>query len=178
LLKSIEHPAGAAVPKPLSLLSLLESEGPRLHALLARITLSAHAAEDLMQDLFLKLAASPAFAAARDPAAYARRAAIHLAYDWRRSQPPSASLAADPSDPAPPPFAALSDHEQWSRLLDHAAALPELTREAFARHYLQHESFAAIAASLDKTPHQIRALCHKAIAFLRSQFPEASHAPR
>ena len=42
-------------------LSLLEAEGPRLYALLARITLREDVAEDLMQELFLKLNRSRPF---------------------------------------------------------------------------------------------------------------------
>jgi RNA polymerase sigma factor (sigma-70 family) len=172
------------MPDPfLSLLNLLDQEGRPLHALLTRLTLDPHAAEDLMQDLFLKLAANPAFTTAKNPPAYLRQAAIHLALDWRRARLRTNTITAlpDPPDPAPLPAAALADHEQWSRILDAAAFLPTLTREAFILHYVQQHSSAEIAAILDKTPHQIRALCHKAITALQTQLAapnkEACHAP-
>ena len=56
-----------------------------------------------MQELFLKLAANPAFAAAKNPPADLRQAALHLALDWRRARLRSHTVAMlpDPPDPAP-----------------------------------------------------------------------------
>ena len=68
------------------MLRVLEENGPGLHALLTRLVLRPGVAEDLMQDLFVNLGRSEEFGRCRNPAAYARRAAIHLAFNWRRSQ--------------------------------------------------------------------------------------------
>ena len=65
-------------------LELLESSGESLHRLLGRLTLEEHATGDLLQELFIRLGGSNGFEGARDPAAYARRAAINLAFEWRR----------------------------------------------------------------------------------------------
>ena len=152
------------------LLDLLHTEGRPLHALLTRLTLDPHAAEDLMQDLFLKLAANPAFAAAKNPGAYLRQSAIHLALDWRKRKRPAANTnLPEPCDPAPLPGVAAATHEQWSHILDIAADLPPATREAFVLHYIHQLPFNEIAAAMDKTPHQVRGLCHKAISALRSK---------
>lgn len=45
-------------------LELLQHNGPRIHRLLTRLTLSEDVAADLMQDLFLKLRSSDGFACA------------------------------------------------------------------------------------------------------------------
>lgn len=171
------------------LLLLLDREGPGLHALLYRLTLSTHAAEDLMQELFLKLASNPAFLEARNPAAYLRTAALHLALDWRRSprNAPTAAADAAPADPAPSPLANLLRHEQWTQVLDAIATLTGQARAAFVLHYVQQESYEDIAMHLDTTPHHVRSLCHKAIVSLRARLatppasdtshPESAHAP-
>jgi len=152
------------------LLDLLAQEGRSLHALLTRLTLDPHTAEDLMQELFLKLATNPAFAAARNQSAYARQSTIHLALDWRRAHRPTPTLPhVDPLDPAPSAYDRLTQKEQWAHILDAAAELPGQTREAFVLHYLQCAPYEEIAGHFGKTPHQVRALCHKAVDTLREQ---------
>jgi RNA polymerase sigma factor (sigma-70 family) len=163
-------------------LVLLETAGPRLHALLWRLTLRLDIAEDLMQELFINLDRSPGFIAADDPLAYARRAAVNLALNWRRSQ----SRRIDRSElscqiPAlnEPALAGLIQHEQVDRVLDAMAHLSDTMRQVVVLHYFQQEPYDAIASTMGKTEHQVRALCSKAIQQLRhalGQVPEASDA--
>ena len=80
------------------LLRLLDAEGPRLHALLIRVTLREDVAEDLMQELFLKLNRSKAFDRAVDPVAYAGRTAVNLAFDWRHRQKRRSESNSIPAD--------------------------------------------------------------------------------
>ena len=68
------------------LLELLQRSGARLHALLVRVTLREDVAEDLLQELFLRLDASAGFYEASSREAYAQTAAIRLAFDWRRAR--------------------------------------------------------------------------------------------
>jgi RNA polymerase sigma-70 factor (ECF subfamily) len=148
--------------------------------MLTRLTLDSHAAEDLMQDLFVKLAKAPAFKSAENPAAYVRQAAIHMALDWRRTRArQAAATAAAPqtaaADQAPPAPTAAAQQEEWARVLDASTELPGLTREAFVLHYVEQKSFVEVAQQMGKTPHQVRALCHKAIEHLRKQLTEALH---
>lgn len=63
---------------------LLRSEGDRLYRLLWRLTQREDVAEDLLQELTLKLAESDGFGVSDQPYAYARAAAVNLACDWRR----------------------------------------------------------------------------------------------
>lgn len=154
------------------LLELLEREGRSLHTLLARLTLRADVAEDLMQELFIKLARTPGITQVQNPSAYLHRAAIHLAFDWRRSQRHEVSmkLASDAlADETPLPLTSLIQREQWQEILEVANDLSELSREAFVLHYVQEEPFETIAARLEKTPHQVRGLCHKAIRYIRGR---------
>jgi DNA-directed RNA polymerase specialized sigma24 family protein len=71
------------------LLEFLENSGPGLHAMLTRLTLREEVAEDLMQELFIRLSKSKAFEKARNRQAYARRCAINLAFDWRQRSGPN-----------------------------------------------------------------------------------------
>jgi len=65
------------------ILELLEEYGPELHRMLVRVTHSHHAAEDLLQDLFVKLHGRDHLHG-ENPRAYLRKAAINAAFDWRR----------------------------------------------------------------------------------------------
>lgn len=159
------------------LLDLLETAGPRLHGLLVRLTLREDIAEDLMQDLFLKLSQAKGFQNADDPAAYARRAAIHLAFDWRRSQArnaPAAPILTDPAVDAPSPLSCLIQREEYEEVLGSLDKLSELGRDVLLLRYLEQEPYEEIARQVGKTPHQVRALCHKAIVRLRSLLSESS----
>ena len=69
------------------LLELLDRSGAELYALVTRLTLREDIAEELMQDLFIKLKNSRGAARVANLDAYARRAAINLAFDWRRARP-------------------------------------------------------------------------------------------
>ena len=62
---------------------LLDALGPQVHRLLVRMTRSEDAAEDLLQDLFVKLLTKPHMSV-EDSRAYLRQSAIHAAIDWRR----------------------------------------------------------------------------------------------
>ncbi len=68
------------------MLELLNDQGARLHGLLLKLTLREDVAEDLMQDLVIKLANSNGFANADSRLAYAMTTAANLVYAWRRSR--------------------------------------------------------------------------------------------
>ena len=154
-----------------TLLDLLDTAGGSLYALLTRLTLSQDVAEDLMQELFIKLSRSRGFARAGNQPAYARRAAMNLAFDWRRAQrrgPTTTALPAEPSAPGTSPLGKLVRDERLAQILDAAAKLGGLSRTAFVLRHVQQESYEVVADHLGKTPHQARALCHKAIEQIRS----------
>jgi len=153
------------------LLELLETSGARLHALLTRLTLREDVAEELMQELFLKLNG------AKDPGgidcwyAYARRTAINLAFDWRRRQKtrrtcPLDELPERASDDGEP-LGRLIQSEELEEVLAAIHRLAGASREAFVMRYIEQNSYEEIADQLGRTVHQAHGLCHKAMSALR-----------
>ena len=162
---------------PDGLLSLLEMHGAELHALLARLTMRADVADDLLQELFLKLRRSEGFARADNRKAYAFRTAIHLAFDWRQAQWPIVPLKTEPVAPAASPLECLLDAEEMAQMLDAMRSLSELNRQVLVLRYLQHQEYAEIAQQVGKTEHQVRGLCHKALGQLRTILRPAVSEP-
>lgn len=157
------------------IVEFLDEHGRVLFSLLYRVTLREDAAEDLMQELFLKLDASETFPTARRPLAYARRAALHLAFDWRRKHRQGSTTGdADQQavDHRPSPLEGLIAAEQLQAVLNAMAGLSDRNCELLTLHYIEQQSYEAIACDYGKTPHQIRALCHKALAQLRALLSE------
>jgi len=148
------------------LLDLLESHGERMHTLLTRLTLCESTAEDLLQDLFIRLSKSESFDLARNQSLYAIRAATNLAFEWRRKQQrtiQSQSLTDEPIARDMSPGDVLEHKEEYARVLRALDGMSELGRQVIVLHRLQGESYDAIGSQLGKTPHQVRAICSKAI---------------
>lgn len=153
-----------------SILALLERAGPGLHALLTRLTLREDVAEDLMQDLFLKLCNARALEGASNPSAYARRVAINLAFDWRRRQQEGPLLLDEFREPVShenSPLARLVQAEEVEQVLDAISRLNGLSRQALVLRYIEQNSYEEIACALDRDPHQVRALCAKGLKRVR-----------
>jgi RNA polymerase sigma-70 factor (ECF subfamily) len=151
------------------LLELLDTHGARLHGLLFKLTLREDVAEDLMQDLAIKLASSDGFAKARSPLGYALIAAATLAYTWRRKRRAMTDSQAMANLAAPQAGAIdqLLRTERQQRLLDAVAALPETMRETVTLRYLEQWSHARIADHLGQSPASVRMACHRAVRHLR-----------
>ncbi len=153
------------------LLELLEKSGARLHTLLTRLTLREDVAEELMQELFIKLSNTNDLNDVKNLSAYARKAAINLAFDWRRSQKRTA-LGLDrlnkPASNDNSPLAKLVQREELQEILNAIEKINTPAREVFVMRYIQQESYDDIAKQLGKTPHQARALCSKTLSHLRN----------
>ncbi|MEZ6101646.1 MAG: sigma-70 family RNA polymerase sigma factor [Pirellulaceae bacterium] len=152
------------------LLAILESHGSRIHVLLTRLTMCESTAEDLLQELFLRLSKSESFGNARDQTAYAIRTATNLAFEWRRIQQKrvrSESLTDDPVAPTSSPDDSLERRESCAQVLHALDQLSEISRQVIVLHRLEEQSYESIAAQLQKTPHQVRAICSKGVAQLR-----------
>jgi RNA polymerase sigma factor (sigma-70 family) len=159
--------------EPDRLLGILEAHGAELHALLTRLTLRTGVAADLLQDLFLKLNNADGFRQAQNPKAYVFRTAVHLAFDWRRSQRQCEHLTTEPAAVADSPLDQLIDAEELEQVLDAIQHLSPLSQQVVVLRYLQHEEYAAIADQVGKTEHQVRAVCAKAIGQLRTLLQSA-----
>jgi RNA polymerase sigma factor (sigma-70 family) len=152
------------------LLELLDRSGARLLALLTRLTLREDVAEELMQELFVKLSTVSRRARIDCWEAYARRTAIHLAFDWRRRRIRQTRPLEDvraPVAPARGPLGDVVQKEAFEQVLVAVERLNGTSREAFVMRYIQQDSYEAIAEQLGKTPHQVRALCFRAMKRLR-----------
>jgi RNA polymerase sigma-70 factor (ECF subfamily) len=173
-------PESAVSADPHGLLSLLEQYGAELHALLTRLTLRAGVAEDLLQELFLKLRHNEGMAQATNPRAYLFRTAMNLAFDWRRSQRPTEPLDHEPVARTQAPIDLLIDAEDWEQILDALPQVSELSRQALVLRYLQRQDYAEIATQLDRTEHQVRGLCARGLEQLRSLLrpPSRPHEQR
>jgi RNA polymerase sigma factor (sigma-70 family) len=162
------------------LLELLDKSGADLYALLTRLTLREDIAEELMQELFIKLNNSRSIGKIANWNAYARRAAINLAFDWRRSQKLTVSAMGQVAEPASnddSPLGKLIHTEELAETLDAVGRLKKASREVLVMRYLQQESYDNIAEQLGKTSHQVRALCSRAIRNLRNVLGSNEHKP-
>jgi RNA polymerase sigma factor (sigma-70 family) len=163
--------------EPDELPNILETHGAELHALLTRLTLRADVAEDLLQELFLKLRRAAGFTRAVDRKAYAIRAAVHLAFDWRRMRRTTEPLLSDPPGVAESPLGRLIDADELDRILDAMQKLSERSRQVLVLHFIEQQDYAQIAAQLRKTEHQVRGLCHKGLTKLRTICRQPAHEP-
>jgi RNA polymerase sigma-70 factor (ECF subfamily) len=161
------------------LLELLDMSGAELFALLTRLTLREDIAEELMQDLFIKLSHSRGLEKADNRGAYARRAAINLAFDWRRTHRRAAlrlervrrQASNDDS-----PLTKMIHSEELRDILDALSQLKKTSREALVMRYIQQESYDHIAEQMGKTSHQVRAMCSRAVQHLR-RIVDSNHRP-
>ena len=162
------------------LLELLETCGAGLYALLTRLTLREDVAEELMQDLFLRLHTARDQGGIECWQAYARRTAIHLAFDWCRRQKTRRARSLDDLMEQPSqtgsPLNELIEAEELEQVLAAIGRLRRDSREAFVMRYIQQDSYEEIARQLGKTPHHARALCSRAMNTLRGTI-ECNHPP-
>ena len=154
------------------LLRLLDEHGPGLHALLVKLTLRKDAAEDLLQDLFIRMSESKGFRLSPTPERYLFRAAVNLAFDWRKqmrrsSAASQAQLIDEDIAEWDSPVEKAIRQEELERVLVAMERLPERHRELIALRYLHGWSYDELAMNLNSTPHRVRALCSKTVARLR-----------
>ncbi len=152
------------------LLELLDKSGASLFTLLTRLTLRQDAAEELMQELFLRLSSSRGFEKSNSRDAYARRVAINLAFDWRRKFRQKANgqeFAYEVVSNDGSPLSKIIRTEELEDMLNAIEKLNEKGRQAIVMRYIQEQSYEDIAEQIGKTPHQTRAICSKAMTRLR-----------
>jgi RNA polymerase sigma-70 factor (ECF subfamily) len=153
-------------------LQLLDKSGETFYRLLTRLTLREDIAEELMQELFIKLSNTNDLNDVENLDAYARRTAINLAYDWRRSNKRN-SIGLDrlqePASNDNSPLANMVRTEELEQVLDSIGKLNKSSRVILVMRYIEEQSTEDIAEQLQKTPHQVRALCSRAIGDLRDK---------
>lgn len=136
---------------------------------MARLTRREDIVGDLLQELFLRLLNSRAFNNAHDPSAYAYRAAINLAFEWRRRQqtpcPPSEQNCRNRDDSSA--LEKIIQAEELKQVLDATSRLNDLARDVVVMRYIEQDSYETISERLGKKPQHIRSVCAKAMAQLR-----------
>ena len=153
------------------LLEFLDKSGVGLYTLLTRLTLRKETAEELMQELFIKLSKSKGFEKSTNQDAYVRRAAINLAFDWRRKFRQKLILSpvvCEPVSKEISPLSKLIQTEELEEMLDAIGRLNKSWRQAIVMRYIQQQSYDDIAEQMNKTPHHVRAICSKALNRLRN----------
>jgi RNA polymerase sigma factor (sigma-70 family) len=152
------------------LLELLDKSGASLFTLLTRLTLREDVAEELMQELFIKLS-SRHFDRARNRYAYARKTAINLAFEWRRNHKVNHIGLDHISEPACNRLSPLNElvrAEELDEIMNAIGKLRRLPREVIVMRYIQQEPYDSIAEQLGKTNHHVRALCSRALIRIRN----------
>lgn len=148
---------------------MLDTSGPRLHRLLARLTRREDVVGDLLQELLTRLWNSNGFDETRDPFAYAHRAAVNLAFEWRRAQKTMCQLSEEncPAAESLSAPAKMIRAEELEQVLDATAKLSDLARNVVVMRYIEQASYEEIGRRLGKRPQHIRSVCAKAMAQLR-----------
>lgn len=152
------------------LLELLEKYGDSLHRLLFRLTFSEQAAEDLLQELFIKLLGSANTSDVNNLYLYARRTAMNLAFDHlrglRRTRldgEPAENAATEKSKP----LDELIRREEHRLILEAVSKLKNPYRDIIVLRYIEQQPYELIAEQMGKSSHNIRAVCSKGIKKLR-----------
>lgn len=169
------RPAGDyAIPVHQLTLTLLEAHGRHLHALLYRLTLRHDAAEELMQELALKLLGSAGFAKAEQPYAFARTVALNLGFEWRRRRTRKCEteispMLVEPASDAHLPLTDMMHTERVQHVLNELAQLDEPDRLVLAMRFLESRRYDDIGRELNRDAHHVRAMCSRAIVKLRDR---------
>lgn len=178
---------------PDALEALVEAYSPRVFGLLYRMARSRSAAEDLMQETFLRMVRGiGAYEHSGRFEAWLFRIAANLARDYirrRRRRGASASLEqravdgedysvdVEDRDQAPPPMR-LAETEDVEHLNACLAKLPELDREIILLRHFADLSFREIAETLNVPLGTALARAHRALARLRSEYLGDEERPR
>lgn len=152
------------------LLELLDKSGAELFALLTRLTLRQDVAEELMQELFIKLSHSRGPDKTTNWDAYARKAAINLAFDWRRSRKRAElrqEQVREPTTDGESPLGKLVHAEELHEILNAIERLNKVSRQVLVMRYIEQKSYENIAGELGKSSHHVRTLCSRAMNRLR-----------
>lgn len=154
------------------LLELLEQKGKSLYKLLFRLTLSEEAAEELLQELFVRLGKSKRYSDIENLYAYARKTALNLAFDYyRRSKRNIVSLEGIEGNLSrtDSPMTELMKREEILQILEAVSRLKGNLRKVVVMRYIEEQSYEEIGAAIGTSSHQVRALCSRGIKKLKER---------
>lgn len=164
--------------------ALVDTFGPRLYGFLFRLTGSRHDAEDLLQEVFVRLVRnigryevdgsfeSWLFRIAgnlvRDRVRRLRRRAPMRSIDEPQGEMPPLSDIADPDSSGESPAAAMSRNEQVDMLQLALAQLPDPEREVVLLRHFSSMNFTEIAAAMETPLGTALARAHRGLNKLRA----------
>jgi RNA polymerase sigma-70 factor (sigma-E family) len=153
-------PMGLADPAPLAPAPRFEdfyrAQYEPMLRLAYLLTHSRQAAEDLVQDSFLRV--QPRWGTLDTPAAYLRRTVTNACYSWHRRRRREVATEVEAPAPADP------EHDE---LWDALARLAPRRRAALVLRYYLDLSEADIADALGCRPGTVKSLTHRGLADLR-----------
>lgn len=173
----VELLAGVGKREPAAIRALVARKLPRLLALATRMLGDRMEAEDVAQEVFVRIWEN----AARWREGEARfdtwlhRVAINLCYDrLRKHRPTPADDVPDEPDPAPSPDAAWEARVRDARIKTALAQLPSRQREALVLSYYQELSNTDAAALMGVTVDALESLLSRARRNLRTLLAESA----
>jgi RNA polymerase sigma factor (sigma-70 family) len=146
-------------PQDAGLRAHFDAHRPALRRMIAARLSSPEDAEDLMQELWIRLASVESGPVA-NPRAYLHRMALNLANDLvrervrrrRREEDWTGATTDDAGgmalDPTPSPERQLADRQELDRLTRAVRAMPERAQQVFRLHRIEGNSHAEVAESL------------------------------
>lgn len=146
---------------------LVERYQSRLVTLLYRYTGDQGSAEEIGQDVFLRLyRALPRLDLSQPLRPYLYRIAVNAAHDWaRRRGPPAGAL--DETDVEPVSHTELDQVDERLSLEDAVMRLPLIYREAVSLHYGAGLAYSQIAQTLSLPEETVRTRLRRALTLLR-----------
>ena len=136
-------------------------------------------AQEVAQEVYLKLLSLDEATVIDSPRAFLFRAASNLAVDRLRMRNVRAMAPADPDDDSwhatPIPEQHASAHEQWRDLRQALDELPAKTSRAFVMHVIDGRDFAAIALEMNLSERMVRYHVGNALAHCRERRDRAEN---
>lgn len=164
--------AGVAAGDAASFSLLVERHHARIVALASRILMDGSAAEDIVQEAFLRLWRRPD---AYDPArgafsAWIKRVVVNLCLDRKRMIRPVEDIdtATEAADDRPTPEQAALANDRASRLQAALHTLPARQRAALALFYVDGMSMTDVAAAMETQPKAVESLLSRGRAHLKT----------
>jgi RNA polymerase sigma-70 factor (sigma-E family) len=161
--------AGGTVDADALVAELFVQEGTSLVRLARLFCDDRNAAEDLVQEAFIRLhrSAGSIRDITRAPA-FLRSIVINLARDHNRRGLMSLRhrSSADPPPPPPEPADDAVADEQSATVLDALRSLPERQRACLVLHYYEELSIAEVAATLGISSNSVKTHCRRGLAAL------------
>ncbi|MDQ0009132.1 RNA polymerase sigma-70 factor (ECF subfamily) [Luteibacter jiangsuensis] len=136
-------------------------------------------AQEVAQEVYLKLLSLDGATVIDSPRAFLFRAASNLAVDRLRMRNVRASAPADPDGDnwhaTPIPEQHASAHEQWRDLRQALDELPPKTSRAFVMHVIEGRDFATIAREMNLSERMVRYHVGNALAHCRERRDRAEN---